>query len=117
MNEKQVKRARIRRDIDLSGTHLKDHEADTLFDLVTHIGQFLGQTRTERSSFTSFSSDGKFTRTETDIYTIARDAAGIFIDRHHENYDDDGDGINGVFDERIDTGRGILEVLRNVFGW
>ena len=116
MNERQVKRARIGQDIDLTGSRLKDGEVDKLFDFVTRIGQYLGQTRTERSSFTGPSSGGKFTRTETDTYTIARDALGIFIDHHHENYDDDGDGVNGVSDGRIGGARGILTVLDKVFG-
>ena len=117
MNERQVKRTRIGQDIDLTGSRLKDGEVNKLFDFVTRIGQYLGQSRTKRSSFTSFSSDGKFTRTETDTYTIARDALGIFIDHHHENYDDDGDGVNGVYDERVDGARGILRLLTSVFGW
>ena len=99
MNERQVKRARIGQDIDLTGSRLKDGEVDKLFDFVTRIGQYLGQTRTE-----------------TDTYTIARDALGIFIDHHHENYDDDGDGVNGVSDGRIGGARGILTVLDKVFG-
>ena len=117
MNERQVKRARIGQDIDLTGSRLKDGEVDKLFDFVTRIGQYLGQSHTERSSFTGPSSGGKFTRTETDTYTIARDALGIFIDHHHENYDDDGDGVNGVYDERVDGARGIIQLLTSMFGW
>lgn len=117
MNERQVKRARIGQDIDLTGSRLKDGEVDKLFDFVTRIGQYLGQSHTERSSFTGPSSGGKFTRTETDTYTIARDALGIFIDHHHENYDDDGDGVNGVYDKRIDSAREVLRVMGEVFGW
>ena len=115
MNERQVKRARIGQDIDLTGSRLKDGEVDKLFDFVTRIGQYLGQSHTERSSFTGPSSGGKFTRTETDTYTIARDALGIFIDHHHEEHDDD--GMSSVSNERVDGARGILRVLGRVFGW
>ena len=117
MNERQVKRTRIGQDIDLTGSRLREGEVDKLFDFVTRIGQYLGQSRTKQSSYTGPSSEGKFTRTETDTYTIARDALGIFIDHHHENYDDGGDGVNGVYDKRIDSAREVLRVMGEVFGW
>ncbi len=108
-----VKRNRIGRDLDLSGTKLRESDVEILYDLVTNINDLLGETRTTRGSYTGFSSDGKFIRTESDTYTICQDDGGIFVDHHHEYHDDDGD--SGSYDERVADGRGIINLLRTVF--
>ena len=115
IKERAAKRKRIGQDIDLTGSKLREAEVDALYDFVINIKSILGKTRTIKESYTGPSAGGKFTRIESDTYTISRDKLGIFIDRHHEDYDDDGDGINGVFDERISGARGILNTLRKVF--
>lgn len=53
-----AKRERIGRDIDLSGTKLREGDVETLYDLVTNIEDLLGETRATRESHTGFSSDG-----------------------------------------------------------
>lgn len=113
--ERESMRQRIGEDIDLKGSRLKDSEVESLFGLVTSIGDNLGRTKTMSDTYTGFSSDGKFTRTETDIYTISRDEKGFFIGHHHENHDHDGDGLNSVYDERIDRARDVIRVLGDVF--
>ncbi len=114
--ERESMRQRIGEDIDLKGSRLKDSEVESLFGLVTSIDNNLGLTKTQSSTDTSISSEGKFIRTEIDTYTISRDNEGIFIDHHHENHDYDGDGLNGVYDERIDRARDIIQTLGDVFG-
>lgn len=114
--ERESMRQRIGEDIDLKGSRLKDSEVESLFGLVTSIGDNLGRTETLSSTDTGFSSEGRFTRRETDTYTISRDDKGVFIGHHHENHDDDGDGLNGVYDERIGRARDVIRTLEEVFG-
>jgi hypothetical protein len=107
--EKQKLREQIGEHLDVSNTRLSDDEAEFLHGFIEdYDDKFKGQSETRQSSYTSWSSDGKFTRTEeyTDTFT---DDVGI---RKDYQYQDD-DGQTGGSSREIKDARGILNWFKN----
>ncbi len=111
--EKNEKKSFIGQAIDLANGRYKDSEIDTLYDLVMNRDSYDGTSKTHKSHYTSFSSDGKFRRDEEDTYTLRSDDTGVRVE-HHYNYHDD-DGQSGSSDNTFNTGREILKLLGKLF--
>lgn len=103
-NEKKRLRERIGEHIDVSGTRMSDDEATFLAGVIDNYDeQYRGESSTKTSSFTGWSSDGKYTRTETRSHTFTDDI-GI---REDYKYQDD-DGQTGTESKVIKDARGML---------
>ena len=103
-NEKKRLRERIGQHIDVSGTRMSDDEATLLADVIDNYDeQYRGDSSTKTSTFTGWSSDGKYTRTETRTHTFTDDV-GIRVD--YEYHDDDGQ--TGTDSRVIKDARGFL---------
>ncbi len=108
-NEKKRTRDYIGQHLDVSGSRLTDHEAGILKDFIDNYDEtYRGKSETRRSSHSSWSSDGKFIRTEefTDTFT---DDIGI---RQDYSYHDD-DGQSGKSHTEIRDARGVLNWFRD----
>lgn len=108
-DEKKRLRSRIGKHIDVSHSRLTDEEASFLGEFIdTYEESYKGQSRTRTNRFTSFSSDGKYTRDEefTDTFT---DEIGI---RQDYSYHDD-DGQTGGSSTQVRDARGILNWFRD----
>lgn len=103
-NEKKEKKDFISKHLDTSNTRLKDEEVDFLCNFIDEYDdKYKGQTRTKKSSYKDWSSDGKYTRWEENTYTFSDD-----IGIHEEyNYHDD-DGQSGEYSSYIKDARGVL---------
>ena len=108
-NEKKRIRDRIGQHLDVSGTRMSDEEASFLDNLIENYDSYRGTSQTRRRSHKSFSSDGKYTRTEESTYTFTDDV-GI---RHDYKYYDDDDGQTGESSSVIKDARGVLDWFRN----
>ncbi|MDO4500699.1 MAG: hypothetical protein Q4B60_05420 [Erysipelotrichaceae bacterium] len=107
--EKKALRDKIRQHIDLDNTRLSDYDANILNDFIDNYDkEYSGKTVTKTNEYDGWSSDGKYTRTELNRYTF-NEQIGI---RHDYEYHDD-DGQSGNYSEIIETGRGILNWLKN----
>ncbi len=110
MNQNEKKHARefIGRFIDISRSHLTDDETKFLLDLIHgYDSDFRGRSLTHNSSNQGWSSDGKYTRTETTTYTFT---PHIGIEEHQTvRYDD---GQNDEYRTQITDARGILNWFR-----
>lgn len=104
-------RNKISQKINLSGTRLKDSEADALFDFVENIDDYSGKSKTIKKSHDGWGSDGKFTRTENWTYTVDDNDAGISIIEEYSYLDDDGASDNNTIVHS--TGRAILGLLEH----
>jgi len=112
--EKQSKRSMIAAALNLVGSHLKDSEVNTLFDIVSTPENYDGTSKTVEKSYTSWCSDGKYTRKESTIYTLFSDDDGVRIEEDYIYHDDDGQrGGNKVIHT---SARAILRLLSDVFG-
>ena len=112
--EKQRKRSIISKALDLGGAHLKDREVDTLFDIISDSETYDGKSKTVKREFTSWCSDGKYTREEETTYTIFSDDDGVRIEEDYSFHDDD--GCHGEDKRTHTTARGILGILGDIFG-
>ena len=111
-DEKAQKKSIIGEQIELGNGRFKDDEVNILYELVKNITNLNGK-REERQSHTdSFSSEGKFHRDETWIYTLLQEAGKIFIKEEHSYKDDDGQA--GDYIEEHTTARDILNVLKKM---
>ena len=73
-NDKKAKRDYISTHIDTSKARLKDDEVDFLCEFIDEYDEkYKGQSRTHRSSYDGWSSDGKYTRKEETTYTFSDD--------------------------------------------
>lgn len=107
-SEKKKLREYIAEHLDVSNARLSDDEALQLRDFIDDYDEsYKGQSVTRKSSYTGWSSDGKYTRTEefTDTFT---DEVGL---RRDYSYHDD-DGQTGESSHVVDDARGILNWLR-----
>lgn len=111
--EKQKKRSIIAGALDLAGAHLKDAEVETLFDIVSHPDAYDGKRKTVKNSFTSWCSDGKYTREEETTYTLFSDDDGVRIEEEYGYHDDDGQ--SGESKRTHTSARGILGILVDIF--
>lgn len=108
-NEKKQLREHIGKHLDVSASRLTDGEAEFLADFVdTYDDKHRGRTESRESSYTGWSSDGKYTRTEQFTDTFM-DEIGIRQDR---SYHDD-DGQTGQSSTVINDARGILNWFRD----
>ena len=112
--EKKEKKSIIGSMIDLANGRYKDDEIDTLFDIVSNPDDYVGKSKTYRSSYTDWCSDGKYTRDKEYTYTIASNDNRLSIVEHYEYQDDDGQ--SGSYDTEYTTGREILNHLISVLG-
>ena len=111
--EKKQMKERISDYLDLGNGRYKDDEVETLLDLTENREEYDGRSKTHRHSFTGWSSDGKYTRDEETTYTIRSDNDRVRIDEHYEYHDDDGQ--HGEYDRTYESGRDILNILREIF--
>lgn len=110
LHEKRLLRAHIGAHLDLSRTRLTDHEARQLGEIVDNYEKYRGRSDVPHTrSFTDWSSEGKYTRTETTTDTFMEERVGI---RSQYTYRDD-DGQTGGHTTEITDGRGILNRLNN----
>ncbi|MBR5677405.1 MAG: hypothetical protein IKX20_04630 [Paludibacteraceae bacterium] len=112
--EKKEKRSFIGSIINLANGKFKDDEIDTLYDLAKNCSDYNGKSKTYKSSFDSWCSDGKYTRDEETTYTFRSDDRGVRIEEHYQYHDDDGQ--SGSSNIEHDTARGILNLLSKIFG-
>lgn len=107
-SEKKRLRDRIGEHLDVSGTRLTDDEAILLDDFVSDYDRkYRGQTKTQTSSHTGFSSDGKYIRSETSTDTFTDDMSL----RQDHNYQDD-DGQSGSTSTETRDARTIVNWLQ-----
>lgn len=103
-NEKKAKKDYISKYLDTNNTRLKDEEVEFLCDFIDEYDdKYKGETHTKENSYTGWSSDGKYTRTEENTYTFSDD---IGIHEEYKYYDDDGQ--TGESSGHIKDARGIL---------
>ena len=103
-NEKKEKKAFIGGHLDIRNTRLKDGEVNFLFNFIREYkDKYKGQTDTKKNRFSSWCSDGKFTRREENTYTFNDD---ISIQEEYKYNDDDGQ--SGGYSNKIKAARGIL---------
>ena len=112
--EKQRKRGLIAGALDLAGAHLKDSEVDTLFSIVSDPDTYNGKSKTIKNRFTSWCSDGKYTREEETTYTLFSGDDGVRIEEKYGYHDDDGQ--SGECKRIHSSARGILGILADFFG-
>lgn len=108
-SEKKRNREFIGEHLDVSRARLKDDEVEVLRDFIENYDdEYRGRSETRTSSYTGWSSDGKYTRTEefTDTFT---DDVGI---RQDYSYKDD-DGQTGASSRHVNDARGILNWLKD----
>lgn len=102
--EKKEKKDFINRFLDIGNSRLKDEEVDFLHEFINNYGkEYKGKSKTKKSSYDGWSSEGKYTRIEEDKYTFTEDV-GI---RHDHKYHDD-DGQRGEYTDLIKDARGII---------
>ncbi len=111
--EKQRKCSIIADALDLAGARLKDSEVDTLFDIISDSESYDGKTKTVKNKFSSWCSDGKYTREEETTYTLFSDGDGVRIEKDYRYHDDDGQSDREK--TILTTARGILGILNNIF--
>lgn len=110
--EKQSKKNIIGEFIDLANGRFKDEEVDTLYDIVKNRSEYDGMAKTYKDSYSSWCSDGKFTRDEETTYTFFSDDNGVRIEEQYMYHDDDGQsGSSKIFHC---TARAILNVFRKI---
>ncbi|MHC6176197.1 hypothetical protein [Glutamicibacter endophyticus] len=107
-NEKKKMREHISEHIDVSNARLTDDEARFLNDFVDGYDEYRGKSETRTSSYTGWSSDGKYTRVETTTDTFT-DEVGIRI---NNSYKDD-DGQSGESSTEVKDARGILNWFKD----
>ena len=108
-NEKKKLRELIGEHLDVSNARLTDDEAGFLKDfIVDYDDKYRGQSETRQSSYDSWSSDGKYTRTWELTHTFT-DEIGI---REDYEYRDD-DGQTGASSRQIKDARGVLNWFRD----
>jgi hypothetical protein len=108
-SEKKRLRDHVGEHLDVSGARLTDDEAAFLSDFVDEYDEkYRGRTDSRTTSYDGWSSDGKYTRTETFTDTFTDD---VGIRRHHEYRDDDGQ--SGTSSNEITDARGILNWFRD----
>ncbi|GHS89293.1 hypothetical protein AGMMS49957_12270 [Synergistales bacterium] len=112
MNKKEKKKI-ISEHIDLAKGRFKDDEVDTLYDLTTNQQKYSGQSKSVKNKFTSWSSDGKYTREEETTYTLKGDDDGVRIEENYKYHDDDGQ--REEHDTVHNTGRDIINLLKTIF--
>lgn len=111
MDRREKKRVRdyIGEHLDVSSARLTDDEAVILRNFIDGYDEsYKGRSETRTSSYDSWSSDGRFTRTETTTDTFTDD---IGIRQDYEYHDDDGQ--RGESSHEIRDARGILNWLRD----
>ena len=108
--ERAQKRSRIGEKIDLSNGRFSDDEINQLYDIVNNPQKYDGKTKTHHDKYTSFSSDGKFTRTSQDKYTLKAGADDVQIEESYSYHDDDGQ--SGTQETVYKKGRDILNILK-----
>ena len=112
--DKKEKKCIISESIDLSNGRFKDSEVDRLYDLATNSDEYVGKSKTRKRSFTSWSSEGKYTRDEETTYTIKGDNGRITIDEDYSYHDDAGQ--SGSYSISHSTAREIISLLGDIFG-
>lgn len=111
MDRKEKKRLRhhIGEQLDVTSARLTDDEAAFLGDFVDdYNAKYRGQTDTRSRSYTSWSSDGKYTRKETYTDSFTDD---VGIRQKYEYHDDNGQC--GPSTTEVKDARGILNWFRD----
>ena len=111
--DKRAKKSFISEFIDLGNGRYKDEEVDTLYDLAKNREKYDGQSRTLKGSYTSWSSDGKYTRDSETTYTLRGKEDRVRIEENYSYQDDDGQ--SGSFNRVYSTAREILPLLSKLF--
>ena len=106
------KRAYVGKVIDLSVGRYKDYEIDELYDFVNNQEKYSSTSEKHSRSSDGWSSDGKFTRWETTVFTFVCDDSGIYIVEDYQYHDDDGQSGGNTREHR--TGREIIKVLNRI---
>jgi len=107
-NEKNRLREHIGEHLDVGKSRLTDDEAVFLSDFIDNYDEkYRGRTESRESSFTGWSSDGKYTRTEEFVDTFT-DEIGI---RQDYSYRDD-DGQTGQSSNVLKDARSVLNWFR-----
>lgn len=102
--EKKEKKNLISKHLDTSNSRLKDEEVDFLHDFVNNYDdEYKGKSKTKKSSYDGWSSDGKYTRWEEKTSTFTED---IGIREEYKYHDDDGQ--SGGNTKEIKDARGII---------
>lgn len=110
--ERTEKKVKIGEKIKIDNAHLKDAEIDRLCDIIDNPKKYNGLFKTERNSFTDYSSEGKYRREERIKRTLKIDENGMRIEEEF-NYQDD-DGQKGSAEKVYDTARGVLNLLNRI---
>lgn len=112
--EKNARKAKLSEHVNLGNGRFKDNEIEELEYLVENRDNLDGTTKTYRSSYKSFDSEGTYRVEEEDTYTFHGDNEGIQINRDFERHWDDGQ--NDDLHEVYDTARDILNFASKLFG-
>lgn len=108
-NEKKKLREHIGEHLDVSGARLTDDDATFLGDFVDNYDEnYKGQSESRTRTFDSWSSDGKYTRTEEYTDTFPEEV-GV---RRECSYHDD-DGQSGGSSTEIRDARGVLNWFKD----
>jgi hypothetical protein len=107
------KKTVIGKSIDLGNGRYKDNEIDQLYDFTTNKEVHNGRSKTVKNEFTSFSSDGKYSRKEQTTYTMKNDDKGFRIEENYSYKDDDGQ--SGNYDSEHINARDILNIFKAIF--
>lgn len=111
--DKKEKRKVIKEKVDTSHSRIKDYEADLLYEAITD--ESLKDKEVKKKwQHTGWSSEGKYTRYESEKYTIRNDDQGFRIEKKSGYCDDDGQA--GSYEEVFTGARQIIELLIMMFG-
>ena len=112
IKEKKSKREAIGKLINLANGRFKDHEISILDNLVNNSAKYNGLSKKYTSSFTEWSSDGKYTRNVWDTYKIIADKTGVYVKLISKFMDNDGQ--TGSHSHEYRTAREILKVIGKI---
>lgn len=112
--EKNERKAKLSKHINLGNGRFKDCEIEELECLVENRNDLDGATKTLRSSYKTFDSEDTYRVEEEDTYTFHNDNGEIYINRDLKKHWDDGQ--NDVYHEKYDTARDILTHVSKLFG-
>ena len=107
--DKTEMRQIIEQKIALGNSRFQEADLLLLFDIVTNICSYSRKTKTIKSQHTGWSSEGKYTRTEVNTYSI-HDGNKITARCDYSFHDDDGESGKSV--HIYDLPRDIIKIAR-----
>lgn len=113
MNRSQELRNYISKFMNIEGNRFKEEELEELASYCDSRLELDGKEETRQSRHPGWGSEGKYFRTETDVYRINGSEDSLSIEQSSSYHDDDGQDES--WSNTIESGRKILEIMRAIF--